>query len=171
MMFVVQELPMPEVSNVFYPFNSSLEEEIRRLFENFTIEAQTTTLPSVEDVMEEFRHNGRDFEYCPDSENVKSPEVLYRRKKNKKPSPTECVFCKNNGEKETYYKKHWLKDDDGKVRCPVLRAYICPLCGATGDNAHTIKYCNKTPKTDSSAMATANTFRFLRNSIGRRRNK
>lgn len=77
----------------------------------------------VEDVMEEFRHNGRDFEYCPDLDNGSMPVTTPRRKKNKKPLPTECVFCRNNGEEETYYKKHLLKDVDGKVSCPVLRYF------------------------------------------------
>lgn len=52
-----------------------------------------------------------------------------------------CVFCRNNGESETFYTSHYLKDSEGKVTCPVLRAYTCPLCGANGDAAHTIKYC------------------------------
>lgn len=55
--------------------------------------------------------------------------------------PQVCVFCRNNGESESFYTSHYLKDADGKVTCPVLRAYTCPLCGANGDAAHTIKYC------------------------------
>ena len=55
--------------------------------------------------------------------------------------PQVCVFCRNNGESESFYTSHYLKDADGKVTCPVLRAYTCPLCGANGDGAHTIKYC------------------------------
>uniref|UniRef100_A0A7N5K379 Nanos-type domain-containing protein n=1 Tax=Ailuropoda melanoleuca TaxID=9646 RepID=A0A7N5K379_AILME len=39
------------------------------------------------------------------------------------------------------YTTHILKGPDGRVLCPVLRRYTCPLCGARGDNAHTIKYC------------------------------
>lgn len=75
---------------------------------------------TVEEVMEEFRHNGRDYEYCPDHEDV-TKQSIPRRKKNKKPLPTECVFCRNNGEEEAYYRKHLLKDIDGRVICPVLR--------------------------------------------------
>lgn len=75
----------------------------------------------VEDIMEEFRHNGRDFEYCPDLDNGSMPEMTPRRKRNKKPLPTECVFCRNNGEEETYYREHLLKHADGRVMCPVLR--------------------------------------------------
>ena len=40
-----------------------------------------------------------------------------------------------------YYLSHTLKNDDGLVTCPVLSAYICPICGASGPVAHTIKYC------------------------------
>ncbi|CAK1556376.1 unnamed protein product [Leptosia nina] len=55
--------------------------------------------------------------------------------------PSECAFCKNNGEVEDLYASHVLKDVRGRVVCPVLRAFHCPNCGATGDRAHTIKYC------------------------------
>ncbi|CAK9823361.1 Nanos homolog 1 [Anthophora retusa] len=167
---LMQKLPMPQVSNFFYPFNTSLEEELKRLFANFTIETQSTPLPNIEDVMEEFRHNGRDFEYCPDLDNGTIPETTQRRKKNKKPLPTECVFCRNNGEEEAYYRKHLLKDADGRVSCPILRAYTCPICGACGDIAHTVKYCPKSTK-NPETLTTVNAFKLLRNSMGKRRVK
>ncbi|CAG04666.1 unnamed protein product, partial [Tetraodon nigroviridis] len=50
-----------------------------------------------------------------------------------------CVFCRNNGAPEEVYGSHVLKTPDGRVVCPILRAYTCPLCSANGDNAHTNK--------------------------------
>ncbi|KAM8952810.1 nanos homolog 2 [Pelodytes ibericus] len=52
-----------------------------------------------------------------------------------------CNFCKHNGESRSVYTSHNLKDPEGAVVCPVLRKYTCPLCGATGDSSHTLKYC------------------------------
>nr|XP_056701770.1 nanos homolog 2 [Euleptes europaea] len=52
-----------------------------------------------------------------------------------------CNFCKHNGESKNVYSSHPLKREDGKVVCPILRNYVCPLCGATADKAHTLKYC------------------------------
>lgn len=57
-------------------------------------------------------------------------------------SPTTmCNFCKHNGESPRVYTSHQLKTPQGVVVCPILRHYVCPMCGATGDQAHTIKYC------------------------------
>lgn len=66
-----------------------------------------------------------------------------RRKQSQrgKPEPKVCVFCRNNGAPEEVFGTHILKTADGRVLCPILRAYTCPLCRANGDHAHTIKYC------------------------------
>ncbi len=57
-----------------------------------------------------------------------------------------CSFCKNNGEKEDIFNSHPLKDSLGKVVCPILREYVCPKCGESGDYAHTNKYCPETQR-------------------------
>ncbi|CAN9506289.1 unnamed protein product [Ophioblennius macclurei] len=52
-----------------------------------------------------------------------------------------CRFCKQNGESAAVYRSHRLKSDTGTVTCPILRKYTCPTCGASGDYAHTRRYC------------------------------
>ena len=54
-----------------------------------------------------------------------------------------CAFCKNNGEPHHIYTSHLMKNAKGKVTCPLLKIYVCPICGETGDSAHTITYCKK----------------------------
>jgi len=52
-----------------------------------------------------------------------------------------CVFCKNNGEDESIYRTHLVKDESKNVKCPFLSMYTCPECKATGTKAHTISKC------------------------------
>lgn len=58
---------------------------------------------------------------------------------------TCCNFCKNNRETMEWCETHEVKSKDGITTCPVLRKYICPICNATGDTAHTVRYCPKNP--------------------------
>ncbi|XP_026219667.1 nanos homolog 2 [Anabas testudineus] len=69
-----------------------------------------------------------------------------------------CRFCKQNGESPRVYRSHKLKSDDRKVICPVLRSYTCPICGATGDHAHTIRYCPKKQRQEDARMLTGSRF-------------
>ena len=64
-----------------------------------------------------------------------------------------CVFCRNNGENEQIYTSHTLKDAQNGVACPILRLYQCPICHASGDQAHTIKYCPFAEKESGGCMS------------------
>ncbi|XP_014236141.1 uncharacterized protein LOC106658631 [Trichogramma pretiosum] len=161
----VQEKGEYLFSSVFgYPFNPSLSEEFDRLFQNSTSPTKSSNCDN--EIWEEFKSNGKDYEYCPDQDVV---PVVIHKKRNKKPLPTECVFCKNNGEDAKIYKNHLLKDNDGRIMCPILRRYTCPICKANGDKAHTIKYCPINSNKHTQQLASMNALKALRNSCGRRR--
>lgn len=56
---------------------------------------------------------------------------------------TNCRFCKNHPAPESaeYAKTHVLRDEEGRITCPILREFVCTICNATGDSAHTYRYC------------------------------
>jgi len=78
-----------------------------------------------------------------------------------------CVFCKNNGEDESFFLTHTLKDDFQRITCPVLYNYKCPICSATGPVAHTIRYCPKAKNTEYEyEFASITELKKLRSSAG-----
>uniref|UniRef100_A0A8D2DYV5 Nanos C2HC-type zinc finger 3 n=1 Tax=Sciurus vulgaris TaxID=55149 RepID=A0A8D2DYV5_SCIVU len=87
-----------------------------------------------------------------------------------KPSPESssaperlCSFCKHNGESRAIYQSHVLKDEAGRVLCPILRDYVCPQCGATRERAHTRRFCPLTGQGYTSVYSYT-----TRNSAGKR---
>ena len=47
---------------------------------------------------------------------------------------TFCSFCKRNRSDPSLYRSHMLRNPRTKrLTCPVLRAYQCKICGATGN--------------------------------------
>lgn len=50
-----------------------------------------------------------------------------------------CGFCKKNGEIESFWQSHGLRDENDLITCPVLKKYQCPCCGEVGK--HTASYC------------------------------
>lgn len=74
-----------------------------------------------------------------------------------------CSFCKHNGESRAIYQSHMLKDEEGRVLCPILRDYVCPQCGATRERAHTRRFCPLTGQGYTSVYSYT-----TRNSAGRK---
>lgn len=70
------------------------------------------------------------------SSSMPSRPQRYRRASN------SCSFCITNNEPLSVASSHQLRDPTtNEVTCPVLFKYTCPLCNATGANAHTRSYC------------------------------
>ncbi|XP_055905326.1 uncharacterized protein LOC129940848 [Eupeodes corollae] len=75
-----------------------------------------------------------------------------------------CVFCENNNQPHAVVKSHNVRDIHDKVLCPKLRTYVCPICKATGDNAHTVKYCPQKPIITMEDAIKAESFRLAKSS-------
>ncbi|GFR61769.1 nanos-like protein [Elysia marginata] len=96
----------------------------------------------------------------------KSIEKIRRILINMKPLSNRkfCVFCKNNREQPSVFNTHVVKNEKGEVTCPILKKYVCPICKATGKDAHTIKYCPYNEGLSVDAI-----FKTCRNGAGRQR--
>uniref|UniRef100_A0A8C7L5S3 Nanos-type domain-containing protein n=1 Tax=Oncorhynchus kisutch TaxID=8019 RepID=A0A8C7L5S3_ONCKI len=59
------------------------------------------------------------------------------------PSPERkfCSFCKYNGQPESVFLSHSIKNQDGDMMCRYLQLSLCPLCGVTGAQAATKHHC------------------------------
>jgi hypothetical protein len=54
------------------------------------------------------------------------------------PRAMQCKVCKDAGEPESVYSSHYVKDRNGNVACPKLKAIVCRNCNKRG---HTSGYC------------------------------
>lgn len=99
------------------------------------------------DMRNDFERNGQEVNTPSSSQHCFSrgnlTAHLPKRSRNLVKPNMRCGFCKKNNESPNVVSSHQLRDATGRITCPILRNYICPLCGAFGDNAHTIKYCPK----------------------------
>jgi len=77
-----------------------------------------------------------------------------------------CSFCKSNGESVSVYTSHNLRNANNDIECPVLMAYVCPKCGATGKSAHTIKYCTALSECERVSLPTVKLFKEGRCAAG-----
>ena len=83
-----------------------------------------------------------------------------------------CGFCKENEPRNRpMFMSHPLRDPLGRTVCPLLRAFTCPTCGATGDHAHTRSYCPVTNQGRRGRSVTSALKNTIRMSDGRVRKR
>lgn len=57
-----------------------------------------------------------------------------------------CTYCMSNRKAPKIYGSHKIRNHDGVVTCPLLRARSCTLCHSRGgDQAHTRNHCPNSP--------------------------
>ncbi|CAD5120690.1 DgyrCDS9254 [Dimorphilus gyrociliatus] len=120
-----------------------LEQPERQMFHMLPTLTYENQLPQVtKDGKLEFKNNTSLPRLPPPESFEKLIKSKRRRKKGSKKSGVfNCGFCRKNNINNPSFQTHPLKDEEFRVLCPMLRAYICPICLARGDNAHTLKYC------------------------------
>ncbi|XP_028642169.1 nanos homolog 3 isoform X2 [Grammomys surdaster] len=104
-----------------------------------------------------------DVRLDPKPEPKPSSESQHASKESSAAPERLCSFCKHNGESRAIYQSHVLKDEAGRVLCPILRDYVCPQCGATQEHAHTRRFCPLTGQGYTSVYCYA-----TRNSAGKK---
>ncbi|XP_076358873.1 nanos homolog 3-like [Tachypleus tridentatus] len=145
-----------------YPTNSSMFKELLRLFPNAL--SNRNSCKPLKETEENYLHLNRDEVHDPSGK--LRQRTWESRKVTNKYRQMFCVFCKKNGEDAEFCENHMLRDKEGRVVCPVLRAYNCPICNNQGgDYAHTVSYCPQR-QNPISTVATLNT---KRTSVGKRR--
>jgi len=107
------------------------------------VSSEALTRHVAPDAVEDILTKAKLIEILRERERLQRSKARRLQKKGGSASTTGkvCVFCRNNGEAEAVYTSHQLKDPEGAVTCPILYIYTCPICGANGKSAHTIKYC------------------------------
>lgn len=159
----------------------------------YTQEEPTPSMNQIDDIMQDFACNG----YSSDDQTLNQKEGLVGfwrtlpfsqltsehkkynlRKYYNNGAKTEkysflkhCVFCENNNEPDAVVRSHAVRDALGRVLCPKLRVYICPICKASGDLAHTVKYCPQKPIITMEDAFKGQAFRFTRNAVFRQHMK
>lgn len=92
-----------------------------------------------------FKAHGNTMDWVDSSVSVptsKSNQPFRKSKPRAVATSTYCALCKSNNETGDFYRSHVLYDPFGKVLCPILRKYNCPLCNSGGgDDAHTLGHC------------------------------
>lgn len=134
-----QESDLDDLDRLFRGINPKPKSPAMSLSADESDSSSTGSINGAQQAMDEIMNKAKLIEILRERERL---QRLKPKKPQKKTTAAKvCVFCRNNGEAEAVYSSHQLKDPEGNVTCPVLYIYTCPICGASGKSAHTVKYC------------------------------